>query len=159
MAAPMVTGSAAFIWSLNPDLTAPEVRNILLTNTISQVHGVGNGSEYTYPMLNVGTAAKAACVPENNGGSYESDMSPDQQETDTDNIQPIRLQKYIGRNMRFRPEWNTVRNSVNELYSGIRIAPEDESAFPELKKALASLSEEMKISQQNRTYNEFKTIS
>lgn len=70
MAAPMVTGSAAFIWSLNPDLTAPEVRNILLTNTISQAHGVGNGSEYTYPMLNVGTAAKAACVPENNGGSY-----------------------------------------------------------------------------------------
>lgn len=88
----------------------------------------------------------------------ESDMSPDQQETDTDNIQPIRLQKYIGHNMRFRPEWNTVRNSVNELYSGIRIAPEDESAFPELKKALASFSEEMKTSQQNRTYNEFKTI-
>jgi len=159
MAAPMVTGSAAFIWSLNPDLTAPEVRNILLTNTISQAHGVGNGSEYTYPMLNVGTAAKAACVPENNGGSSESDMSPDQQEADTDNIQPIRLQKYIGHNMMFRPAWNTVRNSsVNELYSGIRIAPEDESAFPELKKALASFSEEMKTSQQNRTYNEFKTI-
>lgn len=158
MAAPMVTGSAAFIWSLNPDLTAPEVRNILLTNTISQAHGVGNGSEYTYPMLNVGTAAKAASVPENNGGSSESDMSPDQQEADTDNIQPIRLQKYIGQNMMFRPDWNTVRNSVNELYSGIRIAPEDESAFPELKKALASFSEEMKTSQQNRTYNEFKTI-
>lgn len=158
MAAPMVTGSAAFIWSLNPDLTAPEVRNILLTNTISQAHGVGNGSEYTYPMLNVGTAAKAASVPENNGGSSESDMSPDQQEADTDNIQPIRLQKYIGQNMMFRPDWNTVRNSVNELYSGIRIAPEDEPAFPELKKALASFSEEMKTSQQNRTYNEFKTI-
>ena len=158
MAAPMVTGSAAFIWSLNPDLTAPEVRNILLTNTISQAHGVGNGSEYTYPMLNVGTAAKAASVPENNGGSSESDMSPDKQEADTDNIQPIRLQKYIGQNMMFRPDWNTVRNSVNELYSGIRIAPEDESAFPELKKALASFSEEMKTSQQNRTYNEFKTI-
>lgn len=59
MAAPMVTGSAAFIWSLNPELSAPEVRDILLTNTSVQAYGVGNGASYTYPMLNVGAAAKA----------------------------------------------------------------------------------------------------
>ena len=59
MAAPMVTGSAAFIWSLNPELSAPEVRNILLTNTNVQAYGVGDGASFTYPMLNVGAAAEA----------------------------------------------------------------------------------------------------
>ena len=56
----MVSGSAAFIWSLNPELSrAEEVRNILLTNTTTQAYGVGGGSSYKYPMLNIGAAAKA----------------------------------------------------------------------------------------------------
>lgn len=59
MAAPMVSGSAAFIWSLNPELSVQEVRNILLTNTTTQAYGVGGGSSYKYPMLNIGAAAKA----------------------------------------------------------------------------------------------------
>ena len=59
MAAPMVTGSAALVWSLNPELSAPEVRDILLTNTSVQAYGVGDGASYTYPMLNVGAAAEA----------------------------------------------------------------------------------------------------
>ena len=59
MAAPMVSGSAAFVWSLNPELSAPEVRNILLTNNITQAQGVGDGAQYVYPMLNVGAAAEA----------------------------------------------------------------------------------------------------
>lgn len=59
MAAPMVAGSAAFIWSLEPTLSAPEIRNILLTNTTSQAYGVGDRKVYSYPMLNIGAAAKA----------------------------------------------------------------------------------------------------
>ena len=47
-AAPMVSGSVALLWSLAPDLTAKEVRNILIenrrTNAIDE-----NGSQY--PML------------------------------------------------------------------------------------------------------------
>lgn len=59
MAAPMVSGSAALIWSLNPELSVQEVRSILLTNITTHAYGVGSGSSYTYPMLNVGAAAKA----------------------------------------------------------------------------------------------------
>ena len=54
MAAPMVTGSIAFLWSLDPELTVRELRQILLGSC--QVQAVGNG---TYPMLNVGAAAQA----------------------------------------------------------------------------------------------------
>lgn len=59
MAAPMVSGSAAFVWSLKPELSAPEVRQILLTNSTTQAQGVGDGAQYVYPMLNVGAAAEA----------------------------------------------------------------------------------------------------
>lgn len=152
MAAPMVSGSAALIWSLDPDLTATEVRNILLTNTSTQAYGVGDGAAYTYPMLNVGAAAEAVC-----GKTTSVTKKTYKAAYKADNIQPVRLQKYIGQNMMFR-SWNTVGNSINEFYSGIRIAPEDEAAYPELKEALASFSEDMKISQQNRSYNEFETM-
>lgn len=59
MAAPMVAGSAAFVWSLNPQLSATKVRDILLKNTRVQAYGVGDGASCTYPMLNVGAAAEA----------------------------------------------------------------------------------------------------
>ena len=72
MAAPMVTGSAGFIWSLNPELSAPEVRDILLTNTTVQAYGVGDGASYRYPMLNVGAAAEAVL------SNTEENNTPDQ---------------------------------------------------------------------------------
>lgn len=58
MAAPMVSGAAALIWSIAPNLTAEEVRDILLKNYAVDAIGVGNGIEYTYPMLNVGIAVR-----------------------------------------------------------------------------------------------------
>ena len=58
MAAPMVTGSAAFIWSLKPELSAPEVRAILLENTMVQAVGIGNSKGWSYPMLNLGCAVE-----------------------------------------------------------------------------------------------------
>lgn len=73
MAAPMVAGSAAFIWSLNPELSAPEVKDILLKNTTTQAYGVGGGVAYTYPMLNVGAAAEAVV----------SDMEETKSDSDT----------------------------------------------------------------------------
>lgn len=81
MAAPMVAGSAAFIWSLNPELSAPEVRDILLKNTTTQAYGVGDGAAYTYPMLNVGAAAKAI-VSDMEANKYDIDtLSIPQKET------------------------------------------------------------------------------
>lgn len=59
MAAPMVSGAAALIWSIAPNLTAEEVQDILLKNYTVDAIGVRNGIEYTYPMLNVGSAVRA----------------------------------------------------------------------------------------------------
>lgn len=78
MAAPMVSASAAFIWSLNPNLEAPEVRDYLLKNYSVKAVGVGNGSAFSYPMLNVGLAAQA--VAEARGemkGKYNENDIPD----------------------------------------------------------------------------------
>lgn len=58
LSAPMVTGSAAFIWSLDPTLTAPQVRQILLQSAVCRAVGFINSEGWSYPMLNVGAAAE-----------------------------------------------------------------------------------------------------
>ncbi len=56
LSAPMVSGAAALVWSLNPDLSAGEVKEILIS-TASVAVGVNDEDEgETYPMLNVGSA-------------------------------------------------------------------------------------------------------
>ncbi|MCD8115653.1 MAG: S8 family serine peptidase [Oscillospiraceae bacterium] len=60
MAAPMVSGAAALVWSINPDLTAAEVKEILCTSTSTHAIGVtGEDAGNLYPMLNVGLAVDA----------------------------------------------------------------------------------------------------
>jgi hypothetical protein len=59
LAAPMVAGAAAYIWSLDPTLSAAEVRQLLLDNISTHAVGVGDDEGTLYPMLNVGLAAKA----------------------------------------------------------------------------------------------------
>lgn len=56
MAAPLVSGAAALVWSINPSLTAPEVRSILVECTTTKAIDTLK----TYPMLNVGKAAERA---------------------------------------------------------------------------------------------------
>lgn len=63
MACPIVAGSIGYVWSLDPEMSVDEVRRIILQNTSCNAKGVGSGSSYTYPMLNVGLAAKAAFKP------------------------------------------------------------------------------------------------
>lgn len=58
MAAPMVTGSVAYIWSMDPTLTAGEVKALLLENTETNAVGVGDDEGTLYPMLNVGRAVR-----------------------------------------------------------------------------------------------------
>ncbi len=82
MAAPVAAGSAALLWSLDPDLSAPEVKDILLENTEVRAYGVGDGSRYSYPMLNVGMAAKAAADDMMDGAFEESDVPEDAVEFD-----------------------------------------------------------------------------
>lgn len=54
MAAPIVTGSAAYIWSLDPTLSVSQVRALLLDGTTVFAIGTGAGAGYTYPMVNLG---------------------------------------------------------------------------------------------------------
>lgn len=63
MAAPLVAGSVAYIWSLRPELSAEKVRDIILTSTTHKAHGVGDDAGSTYPMLNLGQAVNKVLEP------------------------------------------------------------------------------------------------
>lgn len=58
LATPLVSGSAALLWSLKPDMTPSEVKNLLRSSAVKQAAGVGDGKGSLYPMLNVGNAVK-----------------------------------------------------------------------------------------------------
>lgn len=65
LAAPMVTGAAATLWAINPDLSVEKVRELLLENTAVMCYA-GDDQSGSYPMLNVGLAVKAL-IDEMNG--------------------------------------------------------------------------------------------
>lgn len=58
MAAPIVTASIGYVWSLDPDMSVTEVREIILSSAEENVSCEIDGETYTYPMVNVGNAAQ-----------------------------------------------------------------------------------------------------
>ena len=59
MAAPMVTGSAALLKSLDPSLTSAEIKDILINKSSGiAIQKKDEDSRKTYPLLNIGRAAK-----------------------------------------------------------------------------------------------------
>ena len=60
LAAPIVSGVAALVWSVNPSLSAGEVREILLQNHLYEADTTRNGVTYTYPMVDAYAAVEAA---------------------------------------------------------------------------------------------------
>lgn len=52
-AAPMVTGAAALVWSYHPDMTAQEVKQLLIASAEHQVLDKREAGTYEYPLLNV----------------------------------------------------------------------------------------------------------
>ena len=56
-AAPMVTGSAALLWGIKPELSAAEVKKLLIESATSEAYGYYFDT-MRYPMLNIGNAAK-----------------------------------------------------------------------------------------------------
>lgn len=73
MSAPMVSGAAALIWSMDPSLSAGEVKEIL-QNTAGTAVGVAKeDTREEYPMLNVGRAVER--VVENLEGEKINDIS------------------------------------------------------------------------------------
>lgn len=73
LSAPMVSGAAALLWQIAPDLTTEEVRLALLENSGIAVE-VKDGAVNKYPLLNIGTAVKRV-VNENVETAYSSKLS------------------------------------------------------------------------------------
>lgn len=59
-AAPIVSGAAALVWSVDPSLSASEVRDILLESATCKALGRGASAGFSYPMLDVYSAVKTA---------------------------------------------------------------------------------------------------
>ena len=62
MASPIVSGSAAYLWSLRPDLTASEVKDALIKYAEKAVGVTGEDKGNIYPMVNIGRAVKNMAV-------------------------------------------------------------------------------------------------
>lgn len=58
MAAPMVTGVASLVWSVNESLSGADVRNIVVQSTDKIAYD--EDGQYSYPMLNAKLAVEAA---------------------------------------------------------------------------------------------------
>ncbi len=58
MAAPMVTGAVAFLWSLDTDMTAGEVKELILGSTLNKVCFNIDNTQYEYTLLDIGFAAE-----------------------------------------------------------------------------------------------------
>ena len=56
--APMATGAAAVLWSIDPELSAPEVREYLIENHRAETYP-NDGQEGSYPVLDIGCASDA----------------------------------------------------------------------------------------------------
>ncbi len=77
MAAPMVTASAALLWSIDPSLSSAEVKNMLCTNKTASAIGVGGGRGYKYPMLNIGEVIRENYISINIKGTVlDKDGNP-----------------------------------------------------------------------------------
>ena len=79
LAAPIVSGVAALVWSVNPSLSAGDVRDILLQNHLYEADITRDGVTYTYPMVDAYAAVKAAVEGVENtvsGRVLDADVDP-----------------------------------------------------------------------------------
>lgn len=72
MAAPIVSGAAAYIWSLNPDMSAAEVKQRLIDTAEVAVKHAKEDTRSEYPMLNLGSAATSTIMGTVNGETEDS---------------------------------------------------------------------------------------
>lgn len=80
MAAPIVSGSAAVLWQIEPDLTAAEVKK-MLTETAGQAYPTAkDDTRESYPMLNAGAAVKKLVAEKKGATSVKYKL--DQEETE-----------------------------------------------------------------------------
>ena len=83
MAAPHVTGVVSLVWSANPDLTAPEVKEIVVNSTCDTVASVNADDPVSeYKMLNAKLAVESALA----GDAFTVSTSNPVSITDTSNV-------------------------------------------------------------------------
>lgn len=58
MAAPVVAGSAALLWSAHADWTAAKVKRTLIETSVEQAVGVQKGDNRIYPIVHIGNALR-----------------------------------------------------------------------------------------------------
>ncbi len=100
MAAPIVAGSAALIWSNNPDLTAAQIKECLTESSRVRAIGVGDGVGRNYPMLHIGDALQRGLQMRGENDSQTDDA-----------------QGYISRSNVYLNE-GKLRQALVELYEG-----------------------------------------
>lgn len=79
MAAPIVTGVTSLVWSVNPDFTAEEVKDIVCNYTNKSAKGYGDDTR-TYPIVNAKLAVEEAIRRTDNAGTLKGIVK----EKDTD---------------------------------------------------------------------------
>ncbi|MEX2443832.1 MAG: S8 family serine peptidase [Alkalispirochaeta sp.] len=90
MAAPLVAGAAALVWSANPHLSAEHVRRIL-QDTATDLGETGRDEEFGYGLLNVEEALRVASTAPY--GRYESSLAGGSPFTATDFVSTHELRR------------------------------------------------------------------
>lgn len=75
MAAPIVSGSAALIWSINPELSAGEVKQTLIETAGTALSVAKEDTRKEYPMLNVGRAVQKVIADVSNAEDVLADYA------------------------------------------------------------------------------------
>ena len=68
MSTPIVTGSVMYLWSLDPNLTAGEIKQLLIDTAGTATGTYGSDAGRKYPMLNIGAAVEKLL---NTGGASQ----------------------------------------------------------------------------------------
>lgn len=78
MAAPIVSGSAAFLWSLDPAMSPSQVKDCLIRSAIHRAYDPETGT--FYPMLNLGNAVQSLNLNDSNATSNPSRAISDERD-------------------------------------------------------------------------------
>ncbi len=83
MSAPIVTGVSALVWSVKPDLSAEQVKNIVCGNSNVTIHSK-NEKDKSYPMVNAKLAVEAALKHKTENSDTKQTDTPEEADTFND---------------------------------------------------------------------------
>lgn len=78
MAAPIVSGSVAFLWSIDPAMSPGQVKDCLIRSAIHRAYDPETGT--SYPMLNLGNAVQSLNLNDSNATSNPPRVTSDERD-------------------------------------------------------------------------------